>query len=149
MAVNTKNKNKLIQNCEKTTNEGIKANTKTKSIHMKLTVNTSYEREPQKEVIQGTKQRAKTIILARHGMLECGSNFKGTMSQTCRRCKIPDDENHRLNECSIYDNINLAKHTLKKNFENVHSDDNDVLDSIICDIENIWELRYANGRMKK
>ena len=131
------------------TEEGCKANTKTQSIHRKLTTDTTYERVPQKEVIQGTKQRTKTIILARHGMLECGSNFKGTMSQMCRTCNTLDKESHRLNECSIFDNINFAKHALKKNFDNVHSDDNDVLDSIICDIEKIWELRYANGCMRK
>ena len=43
-------------------------------------------------------------------MLECGTNYKGTMSETCRTCGVIDNENHRLNDCSVYNDTNLASH---------------------------------------
>ena len=33
------------------------------------------------------KQATKTLILARHGRLECGTNFKGTLSKICKNVK--------------------------------------------------------------
>ena len=140
----------MTKNCVKDTDAGIQVNTKIRTIHQKLTTDTIYKRCPPKEVIHGTKQRTKTIILARHGMLECGSNFKETMPQMCKSCNVIDNENHRLNECSVFENVNYANNPLKSNFENILSDNNnDDLDLIIADIEKIWEFRYANGHVKR
>ena len=148
-AVDKINKDKMIKSCVTEINGETKVNTKTKRIHEHLTTAGTYERRPPKEIISGTKQKTKTIILSRYGMLECGSNFKGTMSQICRSCGTTDNETHRLNECSIYRDTNRVNHHIKSNFEHIYSDDNDTLDSIIKDIDKVWEFRYANGRMKK
>ena len=82
-------------------------------------------------------------------MLECGVNLKGTMSQMCRSCGTLDNETHRLNDCSIYNETNHANDLVKSNFDHIYSDDNDLLLQIINDIGRFWEFRYANGRMKK
>ena len=82
-------------------------------------------------------------------MLECGVNYKGTMAQICRSCEVTDDENHRLNECTNFSETNRANDPLKSNFEHVYSTNDDTLKAIINDIQNVWELRYANGRMRK
>ena len=34
-------------------------------------------------------------------------------------------------------------------FNDIFSVDNDVLDRIIIDIEKVWDVKYANGRMRK
>ena len=148
-AVDKKNKEKIIKNCITETDDGTKINTKTKFTHQQLTNSTSDKHQPVVEVIAGNKQRAKTLILARHGMLECGTNFKGTMPQVCRTCRITDNENHRLNECTLYKDINLAHDHEKSSFEHIYSNDNHTLNNIINDLEKVWEFRYANGRMKK
>ena len=95
------------------------------------------------------KQRTKTLILARHGMLECGANYKGTMSTVCKHCLVKDDENHRLNECSLLKDTNWFNNDEKIDFHTIYSDNTSTLTRIIDRIECIWELQYANGRMKK
>ena len=51
---------------------------------------------------------------------------------------------------SVYfSETNRANDPLKSNFEHVYSTNDDTLKAIINDIQNVWELRYANGRMKK
>ena len=77
-AICEKNKQKLITNATSLTSQGVKVNTKTVHIHTALTT-TPYKREPSKETTNREKQRTKTIIMARSGMLECGKNYKGTM----------------------------------------------------------------------
>ena len=95
-AVDEKNKNKLIQKLTTQTTEGTKVNTKTQKIHEQLTTQT-YIREPIQEITKTNKTATRTLILARNGMLECGTNFKGTLPETCRYCNVTDNENHRMN----------------------------------------------------
>ena len=78
-------------------------------------------------------------------MLECGTNFKGTMADICRHCNMIDNENHRLNECNF---LNDATHRQRCNFSDVYSNDEAIL-KIIKHLYSVWEFRYANGRMKK
>ena len=146
-AVNIENRNKLTKNCTSETTTGPKINSKTKYIHEKL-VSTEYKREPLKELMTRNKQKAKTIILARNRMLECGRNFKGTIKEVCRECSNIDDEHHRLNECVQWRDTNYADKSNKANFNDIFNDDTNVLDEIIEKIENVWEIKYANGRMK-
>ena len=44
---------------------------------------------------------------------------------------------------------NLANVTKKRDFRDVYSNDTATLDSIISELENVWEFRFANGRMKR
>ena len=67
----------------------------------------------------------------------------------CRSCGTLDNETHRLNDCSIYNETNHAIDLVNSNFDHIYSDDNDLLLQIINDIGRVWEFRYANGRMKK
>ena len=144
-AIEENNRKKLIKNCTTKTPEGIKVNTKTKTIHENLT-SPFYKRQTLKEIVKGTKQRTKTILLARHGMLECGKNFKGTIPDICRHCNINDDENHRLNECIL---LKVATQPQRCNFTDIFSNDETTLTEIIKHLESVWEFRYANGRTKK
>ena len=146
-AIKETNKHKLLQNSTTSTPQGTKINTKTKHIYEALTT-TTYEQIPLKEVINQEKQRTKTIILARNGMLECGKNFKGSMSELCPECNEIDDEEHRLNHCMKWEEINNLNRT-KVDFRNVYSNDCQILNHIVTSIERVWELRYANGRMKR
>ena len=102
-----------------------------------------------KEIANGNKIKTKIIILARHGMLECGTNYKGTMPDICRHCGTKDNENHRLNECTYLSANNWVNSNEKIDFNTIYSNDNATLACIIKRLESIWEFRYANGRMKK
>ena len=101
------------------------------------------------EIVSGSKEMIKTLILSCHGMLECGIDYKGTMTQICRSCEVTDDENHRLNECINFSETNRANDPLKSNFEHVYSINDNTLKAIMNVIQNVWELRYTNSRMKK
>ena len=79
-------------------------------------------------------------------MLECGTNFKGTLPELCRQCSIIDNENHRLNECRSRPNVINA---VKTNFQNIYSNNDVTLNEIIKNLESVWEFRYANGKMKR
>ena len=95
IAVLRKNGQKLIENCTSINGQEVKIHTKTKHIHEKLT-NNRYKGTPSESLIQGNKQKTRTIFLAQNGMLECGRNFKGTIPEICPDCNETDDEQHRL-----------------------------------------------------
>ena len=94
-----------------------------------------------------TKQQTKTLMIARYGMLECGRNFKGTMSEYCNVCMCIDDEEHRLNVCPKYENANFIKEPQKLNFNTVYKDNINDLKLIISRIANVWNVSNGNGSM--
>ena len=142
-----KNKGKLIENCTSQTPEGQKIHTKTRYIYEMMT-KSNYDGKTPTEIINHSKQHTKTIVLARNGMLECGKNFRGTIKEICPTCNITDDENHRLNTCKKWQSIDDSSEK-NANFNDIYSNNEDILDQIISEIEKVWELQYANGRMKK
>ena len=146
-AVNHINGKKLLDSCTTETPTGTVVNSKTKYIHEKL-ISTQYQRRPMEELTKRSKQQTKTIILSRSRMLTCGRNFKATMNHICPECNKIDDENHRLNECSLWINTNFRDIVIKPNFDDIFSENNDTINEITEKIERVWELKYANGRMK-
>ena len=149
-AIEKANMKKLMNACTKNTPDGVVICTKTKYIHQTLSNTTIvYQRNPQKEIVMGNKERAKSIIISRNRMLDCGTNYKGTMSQACRTCKTLDNEDHRLNDCLVYKENNLVNYLEKCKFDDIYSDNVEILNPILTHIEKLWEFRFANGRMKK
>ena len=73
-------------------------------------------RKPIDKIIQCSKYDTKTIIIARYGMLECGRNYKGNKPEICTQCHVLDDENHRLNECIKFRDVNLYDSETKEDF---------------------------------
>ena len=144
----TKHKERLIAECIKTDNGYETIKTKTKTIHEEITKST-YKRALRPELLHFSKYETKTIIIARYGMLECGMNYKGSMQEVCDQCKIKDDENHRLNYCIKLREINYVDCETKIGFENVYSNDPEILRSIIKRLENIWNTKTAHGSMKR
>ena len=147
-AIEEVNRTKLLKSCTTETPTGPKVNSKTKSIHHKLTTE-AYARKPLDELLTRNKQKTKTIILARHGMLECGANFKGTMIDTCQECNMYDDETHRFKMCLKWNDRNSINRQAALDFNDIFSCDSNILNNVIDGIEQVWELKYANGRMKK
>ena len=78
-------------------------------------------------------------------MLECGVNFKGTMSATCKTCKITDNENHRLNNCLTYRSDNVP---LSVKFDDIYSDDKSVVMKVLKRIELLWNTKTAHGTVR-
>ena len=150
IAVEKINAKKLEENCVTKAKGEVRVNTKTRWIFESLTTAsaaTPYVRKPKPEVMIKTKQKARTIIIARSGMLECGRNFKGTIKETCITCNVIDDEDHRLNSCTRWKETNNHLGNKKVDFQNVFSEDVDILNKILTDIEKVWETKFSKGRM--
>ena len=144
-AVLKRNGQKIMDNCISKNEQGTKILTKTKHIHDKLN-NNSYNGRPIGHLINGNKQKARTIFLAQNHMLECGKNMKGTMTENCSVCNVIDDEQHRLTTCKKRSNLDT---NTEIQFQDIYSEDTDKLNNIMNEIEKTWDTRYTNGRMKK
>ena len=145
-AIEKRNTERLLQDCHKKGDEVNVRKTKTASIVDKIK-DPSYQRTPLKEFLKCTKLETKTILLGRHGMLECGNNFKGTQSVKCTVCDMNDDEVHRLNYCAKFQTTNYHNSDTKIDFDQIFSDDIGTLRTIIPRISQVWNVRNANGTM--
>ena len=140
------NKERLLQSCYKTV-DGIKT-PKTKKQYMARDLDRrEYIRSPDSFILKTTKSEAKTIIMARYGMLQCGKNFKGSDLVNCNTCNVVDDENHRLNYCTKWKDTNLLNSDITIDFKNVYSNDIETLRVIIPYIQKVWNVKNANGTM--
>ena len=137
---------RLNHDCYKKDGENLIEKTKTKSIINKITSH-EYTRSPCEEFLLMTKQETKTILMARFGMLVCGANYKGTESLQCTTCNLLDNEDHRLNTCKSWHEINFYNEIEKIPFDSVYSNDTVVLRNIIPKIEQVWNTRTAHGSM--
>ena len=88
-------------------------------------------------------------MIARYGMLECGRNYKGTMSEFCNQCSCLDDEEHRLNVCLKFETINFCKDPVKLSFHVVYKENLDDLRLIMHRIANVWNVSAGNGSIIK
>ena len=86
-------------------------------------------------------------MIARFGMLEFGKNFRGSLEQLCKECDTIDDENHRLNSCIRWKNINLYDSIEKVDVNTIHSENLHDLRTIISIIERVWNTKNAHGTM--
>ena len=147
MAIESKHRERLKQACHKTEDGVTTPRTKVANIAERLN-NGSYKRDPENEMLKMTKLEAKTVMIARYGMLECGKNYKGTMSQNCIICNCIDDENHRLNDCPKWKDRNQHDSGNKIDFSQIFSNDIGTLHELIPHIQNVWNVKNAHGTMR-
>ena len=144
--IEKRNTERLIQDCHKIENGRNRRKTKTAHI-VDLIEKPTYQRTPLSELLKCTKHETKTILTARHGMLECGKNYKGSKSTICRDCNEYDDEGHRLNYCRNFRVMNNFDNDTKVDYDLIFSDDMETLREIIHSISKVWNTRNANGSM--
>ena len=80
-------------------------------------------------------------------MLECGQNYKGTVSETCSLCNCLDNENHRLNFCPKWKETNFYNAHDKVDFEKIYSKDMNEVRRVITAIHRVWNTENAHGTM--
>ena len=80
-------------------------------------------------------------------MLECGENYGGSMKKTCDTCDRIDNEDHRLNLCSKWGDINHCRSDDKVSFEQIYSTDLAVLKHLIPLIEGVWNTKNGHSTM--
>ena len=88
--------------------------------------------------------------MGQYGMLQCASNFSnGYGSKLCTRCKVVDDENHRINFCPKWSSTNLFYKQEKINFEDIYSDDECKSIIVVKKIIEMWDLGNNRNCMKE
>ena len=140
------NHKRLYDDCHKTENNAQTPKTKTAHIIPEISTDT-YTRKPQDIIVKCNKYESKTLIIARFGMLECGRNYKGNKPEICSQCTVIDDEDHRLNHCDKFRDINFCNHTEKVDFKKIYSNDIDTVREVLPMIQKVWNTKTAHGTM--
>ena len=147
-ATELQNKRRLTDDCYKMV-KGQK-NPKTKTAHIIDEIEKeTYKREPKDSIVRLSKQDTKLLLLARFGMLDCGMNFKNSTNPICETCTSPDDEEHRLNSCVKYREINFYDCDNKVPFDRVFTNDTESLKMIFERIALVWNVKTGKGSMNK
>ena len=144
--VEIKNTKRLLDDCFKIVDGTRKPKTKTAHIIDTLKKDT-YTRGAQEDILKCSKHEAKTLVIARFGMLECGRNYRGTIREICDICNVIDNEDHRLNHCPKFRLVNNFDAAEKYSFDNVFSSDAQIFKKAINAIEKVWNTRSAHGTM--
>ena len=114
-----KNKEELLEMC--TGKDGER--TKSKLVISRLKLD-DYIQKPLPSVMNETKSKARTQIMAMFGMLKCAYNFKyGHGGHMCGTCNMVDDENHRVK----FKDTNLYLSPVKYDFSSVYANDEDAI----------------------
>ena len=139
-----KHKEKLLGMCYSRNRE----KTKTKELIEKIEPD-SYKRTPRMDILNKPRYLSKVQIISMFHMLKCAANFKNSFNNAnCDRCQAPDDENHRINNCVKFENINLYKSPLKIDFNYIYSDNEKAVERVLEAVCFLWDLRNGKNEMK-
>ena len=79
--------------------------------------------------------------MGQYGMLQCAVNFShGYGSKLCAKCKVEDDEAHRINYCTEWRDINLLNSDMHVDFNQIFSANLDESMEIVRIIVRMWDL---------
>ena len=138
------NVRRLQEECRKRGGSGSELKTKTKSIVEELE-KSGYKRKALEIMHHGSITASRAIIMGRYGMLQCKANFSlGKRDKDCGSCGTLDDEDHIINHCVLYRNVNLFDSIDKLDFNIIYSDKIDDSLRAVDNILKVWDL--GNGR---
>ena len=144
MSTEEVNKQTLLQMCQGREKE----KTKTVFVAKKLK-SVEYKRSPHEGILNSTKSRARVTIMGLFGMLKCANNYKsGQGGNECRTCEEVDDENHRINHCSRFGELNLYYSPIKFDFDCIFLDDMDSVSRAVEVVDHLWNLENGKNDMR-
>ena len=142
-AAEVTNLKRLRNECYSRSRGEEKIKTKTRRIIAQLD-NPLYKRKPE-AFMNENKLIAKVYVMGRYGMLKCASNFSaGYGGKDCGHCGGIDNEDHRINYCELYRDINQCDRADKVDFEKLYSESNYESMPVVGKILELWDL--GNGR---
>ena len=148
-AAEKRNVLKLREECE-TTRRG-ETMIKTKTSFVLKTIDTiDYQRKHDTFIDSHNGiQYTRALIMARYGMLRCANNFhNGFGTKLCDLCNVCDDENHRINTCKKWREINLYDNRQKIEFNDIYSNDIDKCFHTVQIILAMWDLENGKNEMR-
>ena len=97
----------------------------------------------------GSAVVARAFIMGRYGMLKCKSNFShGSGQKLCDVCNVTDNEDHRINHCTVYETMNRCHSGNKINFDGIYSDDLDESLKVVRAVLELWDLGMGRNEMR-
>jgi hypothetical protein len=142
-AINKKQKERLLDSCFSKKGE----KSKTKNL-ISILQDESYIVNPQEHILTRPKIIAKALIMGRFRMLNCAKNFKNLYKDVnCKKCKVMDDESHRINDCELWKDFNHCNNTEKIDFQLIENSDPETLSKIANIILDIWNLKNGKNEM--
>ena len=147
-AAEKKNRELIIEECYTRKRTEDKEKTKTKSL-IPLLENESYCRKPPQFMNRNNKLIARAYIMGRYGMLQCAANFSmGYGGKNCSKCGVIDNEDHRINNCKVWSDINLFSSSQKIDFSLLYSEDEKESLVVIERILMMWDLGNNKNCMR-
>ena len=123
--------------------------TKTKTI-LKYLDDPDYKRKPLEVMNYGPVLVTRAVIMGCYGMLNCKANFSGgSGNKNCTTCCVLDDENHRINHCIRYKEVNLYEQRDKIDFSQIYSDNLANVIRVVEIILKLWDLGYGKNMMRQ
>ena len=149
-AAERRNKLRLKEECEVKSRGTAKLKTKTHFVNEVLE-DPKFERKPATLITKHQSlAHARALIMGRFHMLQCANNFSmGSGGKMCLDCNATDDEDHRINTCKKWSNINLYHSQSKLNFEDIYSDDTEECLKVINTIFSMWDLENGRNEMRQ
>ena len=81
-------------------------------------------------------------------MLQCAANFSnGYGGKECGRCKVEDNESHRINDCVEWKHINLKNSDESIDYELIHSENEEESLKVVRQIISMWDLGNNRNSM--
>ena len=122
--------------------------TKTKTI-VPIIDDPHYSRKPQPFVFENNKLITRAYIMGRYGMLKCAANFScGYGSKNCSECGVIDDEDHRINHCTLWQDRNLCRSDDKIDFNLIYSENIHESIKVVEIILKLWDLGNGKNAMR-
>ena len=82
-------------------------------------------------------------------MLQCAANFQGAYGgKVCAECGLTDNENHRMNECSKWQGVNMYGKQNDIEFDRIYSENYEECGAIVNNILKIWDLENGKNTMR-
>jgi predicted nucleic acid-binding protein len=143
-AVELKNTQKISEHCHSKKGE----RSKTKSLIGNIESD-NFLRQMNKNMMGMTKIKVKALIMGRYGMLDCGGNYQiKYKTKNCIVCHKLDNESHRINECVLWEKINLYSSNVKIEYEAIYSNDPETMNVLAMTILDLWDIENGRNCMK-
>ena len=147
-AAEKKNKEKLLEECYKKERGTTVEKSKTRTL-IPILENAQYKRQPHSFIVNNGKLKARAFIMGRYGMLQCAANFSnGYGGKSCKRCKVEDNEQHRMNECPEWRGINRQNQNEPMDYNMIYSDDERSVSKVVERIISMWDLGNNKNSMR-
>ena len=141
------NAGKLREECETKSRGETKQKTKTKFVVDRVN-NNDYSRGPDGFILRNHSiTHTRALIMGRYGMLKCANNFSnGHGTKMCDKCKVIDNEDHRIIDCTKWEGVNLINKSQRLSFNDIYLDN---YEQVVETILSLWDFENGKNVMRR